>query len=186
MWLTSRGPCLGLFALTVSAGCGAGSPDERPSQPPPIESASPAPAAGQAIVNDDWGLAAVKLPDPCTVLSLKELNATLARTDFSTGRLESAPNGGQSCTFPARAGGGASISIGVQSAESFTAVRAMLEREPSKPHGVPNLGDDAYFWDDRLYVRLGQRSLTVWVAVAGEPSRVSALALAKAVIDKLR
>jgi hypothetical protein len=186
MWSTSRCTCLGLILLAASAGCGAASPDEAASPQPAVDRASAPVAGGQPIVNDDWGLAAVKLPDPCTVLSLADLNATLGRTDLGTGRLESAPNGGQSCTFPAKAGGGASISIGVQSAESFTAVRAMLEREPSKPHGVPSLGDDAYFWDDRLYIRVGQRSLTVWVAVAGEPSRVSALALAKAVIARLR
>ena len=51
---------------------------------------------------------------------------------------------------------------------------ARLDVQIDGPEAVSGVGDDAYYWDARIYVRVGNRSMAIW---NGEPKQAA---------DKLR
>lgn len=180
--MTRRSSTVVLWMLLLgSVGCGTSSPETGTAAAP----AAAAQGAPPAVVSD-WDLASVEIPDPCTLLSREEIVAAVGPRDFGPERQESAANGGRGCAYPVRMGGTLNIAIGAQSADSFRAVRGLLERETPKPTSVSGVGDEAYYWGERLYVRVGKRSLAIGAGSTGEENRAASLALAKAIVPKLR
>lgn len=167
--------------LLAGGGCGASSPEAgMAAQPLAADQAAP-----PSVINES-DLALVEIPDPCALLSREEIVTAVGPRELGPERQESAPNGGRGCSYPARSGGSVNIAVGVQSADSFQAVRGLLDQEANKPESVADIGDEAYYWADRIYVRVGKRSLTIWIGSAGRENRAAVLALAKVVVPKLR
>lgn len=126
--------------------------------------------------------------EACSVLTLDEIKSAIGRGDFSRGKPD---DGGTKCRY-ASGRGSLSVWLSATTKASFDDFRNLLTEQGKKPEAVAGVGDDAYFWDDRLYVRVGNRGLTIDLnknGLAPEPSasiRAKVLALAKAAVPKLR
>ncbi len=111
------------------------------------------------------------------------------RHDFASGRRKDDVT---NCYYSSSRGGLNVWSVPAVSKASFDDFRALLEAQGKAPETVTGVGDDAYFWDERIYVRVGGRGLTIELnqdALNPKPSgarRAVALALAKAGVSRLR
>ena len=127
------------------------------------------------------------VPEACSLLSVEELEKTLGR-QFGRSR-QRQEQSGTSCRFTAGAGGSITVSVAASTKADFDHFRKLLVDQGSKPAVVSGVGDDAYYWDNRIYVRVGNRAMTIW---NGEPQqsaeklRGEVLALAKVLAPKLR
>ena len=127
------------------------------------------------------------VPEACSLLSVEELEKTLGR-QFGRSR-QRQEQSGTSCRFTAGAGGSITVSVAASSKADFDHFRKLLADEGAKPEVVSGVGDDAYYWDNRIYVRVGSRGMTIW---NGEPQqsaeklRSEVLTLAKILAPKLR
>lgn len=128
------------------------------------------------------------VPDACTLLTLPELTAA-AGVNVIRPRPSMAPNGTQ-CRY--RAGlEPLNISIGRTTAREFAEFRTLLIDQGKSVEAVSGLGSQAYWWDDRVYVLLGDLSYSVdlgtsTTAPLTEKHRAAALAVAKALAPKLK
>lgn len=167
----------------------ASAPNAAPAASPasPASTASPAGGATSASTPGAESASTEKI-DACSVLTLDQIKEAVGRSDFSQGKSR---DGGTQCRY---ASGRGSLTVWVSSATkaSFDDFRNLLANEGKKPEPVSGVGDDAYFWDDRLYARIGGHGLTVDLnqnELKSEPSatrREKVLALAKAAAPKLR
>lgn len=127
------------------------------------------------------------VPEACSLLSVEELEKTLGR-QFGRSR-QRQEQSGTSCRFTAGAGGSITVSVAASSKADFDQFRKLLADQGDKPAAVSGVGDDAYYWDNRIYVRVGSRAITIW---NGEPQqsaeklRGEVLMLAKVLAPKLR
>lgn len=88
--------------------------------------------------------------------------------------------------------GGTGSSIGVTlspstSKKTFDEFRALLAEQGEKPEPVSGVGDDAYYWGTRIYVRARNQLLVI--DIANEPEAVvrpQVLALAKLGVPRLK
>jgi hypothetical protein len=163
-----------LVALAIAA-CGRA---PAPAPPAPIAGA-PAPVVSE---HETPPLA----PDPCVLLTPGEVAAALGRSDLGRPQLDSAPNGGRTCRYQAGVGGTVNISVIAQMPDEYDVVRGHLANEQPPPERVAALGDDAYVWNNRLYVRQGSMRVTVWFEGRASSDRAAAARLAAAAIAKLR
>ncbi len=126
-------------------------------------------------------------PDACSLLSVEELEKALGRP-FGRSR-QRQEQSGTSCRFTAGAGGSITVSVATTSKAGFDQFRKLLTDEGKRPEAVSGVGDDAYYWDARIYVRVGARSMTIWNGEpkqAGDKLRGEVLTLAKLLAPKLR
>ena len=97
--------------------------------------------------------------DPCTFFSEQELEQALGY-ELQAGE----PRPGEpSCRFTSFGGGSVTITVPAQAVtpEDFNEFRDMIGPDAEAVSGV---GDAAYFWGSRIYVRRGGRQLTISVA----------------------
>jgi len=127
------------------------------------------------------------VPEACSLLSVEELEKALGR-QFGRSR-QRQEQSGTSCRFTAGTGGSITVSVAASSKADFDQFRKLLADQGNKPAPVSGVGDDAYYWDDRIYVRVGSRAISIW---NGEPQqsaekrRAEVLTLAKVLAPKLR
>ena len=97
--------------------------------------------------------------DPCTFLTKEELQSALGYT-FEAG---TQTPGEPSCRFASSSG--ISVTIALPTADvteaEFNSWRQMAGPSAETLNGV---GDAAYFWGSRLYVRVGTRTFTISIA----------------------
>jgi hypothetical protein len=127
------------------------------------------------------------VPEACSLLSVEELEKTLGR-QFGRSR-QRQEQSGTSCRFTAGAGGSITLSVAASSKADFDHFRKLLADQGNKPAVVSGVGDDAYYWDSRIYVLVGSRTMTIWNGEPQQPAeklRGEVLALAKALAPKLR
>lgn len=104
--------------------------------------------------------------DACTVLSTEEIRTALGRGNLGEARPSPASGGYTDCRFP---GGGAGdfrvtlTSHQKSAVADFKAAPAILEQEGKNIQAIANVGDGAYYWEDRLQFRVGDRIVTIWV-----------------------
>jgi hypothetical protein len=125
------------------------------------------------------------VPDACTVLSLDELSGA-AGVRVLRPRPDTAQDG-SACRF--RAGAETlSVAIGRWTAADRAEFRKLLKEQGMSVEPVPGLGDEAFFWDNRIYVYAGRTHFSVTVGDAGPPAdakrRQMALGVAKALAAK--
>jgi len=125
--------------------------------------------------------------DACTFLGREEIIASLGREDLGAGERR---DGGTECRYNS---GHQSLTVwtnGSLPIESFQDLRDLLKQQQQQVDAVPGIGDDAYFWDDRIYVRVGSRGFTLEIHQNSRerrvPARPALLALARLGAAKLR
>jgi hypothetical protein len=123
--------------------------------------------------------------DPCTLLTVDEINAALGRKDVSAGKFIRESDDVSVCLFAGSGAGDVVIALHRVSANAGPAFE-MLSKitaeqvEASEP--VPDVGDGAYFYDDELDFRVGNR--IVGLSVDRTP-RTEAPAAVKAALTRL-
>jgi hypothetical protein len=129
----------------------------------------------------------VRSADACTLLTSEEI-ATIVAERVRKARPQTAQEG-TACAFP-MASGNLNISLWPTDARKFDEFRKTLTEAGARLESTSGVGDAAYFWDDRIYVRVGNQGLTIW---HGAPQdgvdtrrRNMVVAVAKAGIAKLR
>ncbi|HMN81754.1 MAG TPA: hypothetical protein PKA20_17780 [Burkholderiaceae bacterium] len=130
----------------------------------------------------------VRAADACTLLSSEEIAKIMGQRVRKPS--PSTAQEGTSCRFPT-AMETVTIALWPTTAKSFEEFRKTLVQNGVKVENASGLGDTAYFWDDRVYARVGQQGLTVYLSLAGTGGfdlkrRETAVAIAKAGIAKLR
>jgi hypothetical protein len=158
------------FSLAIAlAGCGGdGSSDSAPST-----SSSATADAGSAI-------------DPCALVTKAEADEALAAasTEERPGEANHPPVL-VTCRYTAPRGAGLAVMTvmvrtGYSDAEAKTGFQGTREVGPTE--AVSDLGDEAFWLGDQLYVLAGRRSLTV----AGDIDRATAERLARQAVDRMR
>ena len=146
--------------------------------------------AGGAALDSAAGVrlsAQAAVPGACSLLSVEELEKALGRP-FGSSR-QRQEQSGTSCRFTAGAGGSITVSVAATSKADFDQFRKLLTDEGKKPEAVSGVGDEAYYWDARIYVRVGSRSMAIWNGEPKQPAdklRGEALTLARLLAPKLR
>jgi hypothetical protein len=129
----------------------------------------------------------VQPPHACALLSTEEI-AQIVGERVRKPRPDTAQEG-TACRFP-MAMETLSISLWPTDAKSFDEFRKTLAASGAKLESTSGVGDVAYFWDDRIYVRVGTHGLTVWLGAPQDGSdpkrRQTVVAVAKAGVAKLR
>jgi hypothetical protein len=100
-----------------------------------------------------------KSTDPCTFLTETDLESAVGYV-FTTGK----PTQGEpSCTFTATSGDSVIVAIPTASVSDaeFNSWKQMAGADAEPVSGI---GDAAYFWNSRLYIRSGTRTATISVA----------------------
>lgn len=135
---------------------------------------SPSPAVAQAV-------------DACSLLSVDEV-AQIVGQRVRPPRPDSAEEG-TACRFPT-ATDSVTVALWPTDATSFIENRDFLSETGEKLEPIPDIGDAAYFWGDRIYVRKGTQGLTIYIGGTGDGSdlklRETVVALARAGLTKLQ
>lgn len=125
--------------------------------------------------------------DACTLLSVDEV-ARITGQRVRPPRPDTAEIG-TSCRFPT-ATESVTIALWPTDASDFEEARAFLSETGETLETIPDFGDAAYFWGDRVYVRKGTQALTIYIGGAGDGSdlerREKVVALARAGLAKLQ
>ena len=103
--------------------------------------------------------------DACTVASADDIKAALARSQLGQARNGRASGGYSECTFPALGAGDVRVLLnppGKNAASDF-ALKEQILKEEHKPFEKLAIGDGAYYYEDRLEFRVGDRIAAVWV-----------------------
>lgn len=136
-----------------------------------------------AIVPAPASVSQAQVPgDPCTIFTKAELEAAFGYP-LQPGRLK---NSGTECGYNGRNNPGISIHTDTvsMSAEDFLQAQTMLEGKP-----VSGIGDAAFFFLSRLYVRVGRRSFTISAGLDEDPSpkvKAALTALGKTAVARAR
>ena len=129
----------------------------------------------------------VQAADACTLLTTQEI-AQIVGTPVRKARPETAQEG-TACRFP-MAMDTLNISLWPTDAKNFEEFRKTLAESGATLENASGVGDAAYFWDDRIYVRVGDQGLTVWLGTPRDGSdperRRTVVAVANAGVAKLR
>lgn len=124
--------------------------------------------------------------DACTLLSVDEVSQIVGQR-VRPPRPDTAQEG-TSCSFPT-ATDTVTIALWPTDAQSFEEARDFLSEIGEELEPATNIGDAAYFWGDRIYVRKGARGLTIYIGGAGDGSdlerREMVVALANAALAKV-
>jgi hypothetical protein len=127
------------------------------------------------------------LPEACTLFTVEEVSKALGRP-LGRSRQKQEP-AGTTCAFSA-AGGTINISVTPSSTKKdFDDMKKLLIDQGVKVEPITGVGDDAYWWDNRIYARVGNRWLAAWNGDPRQPTdkvRKEMLALAALGVPKLR
>jgi hypothetical protein len=138
-----------LFAVLVIATAGCNKTDTSSAAPAVDPTQSPATANTTQAAN----------VDPCAFFTTEDLGAAFGRV-FAPGK---ATPGEPSCTFETTTG--ESVSIALPTAPvSDAEFNSWKQMAGAQADAVSGIGDAAYFWGPRLYVRVGTRTFTISVA----------------------
>jgi hypothetical protein len=132
--------------------------------------------------------------DACTVLSLDEIKSALGRKELAVAKAGRASGGYSDCRFAGSGNGDIRITLSppLSGAKSdFDLKPQIYSDEGKKFEKVTGIGDGAYYWDDTIEFRVGNRIVSLWVnrTPRTEPPAAvkGALAgLARHVVDRLR
>jgi hypothetical protein len=127
--------------------------------------------------------------DACAVITLDDVTIATGRKDFGRAKPK---DGGTSCYYSSPRGSVTVWVVEPQTRKDFDDFRTLLVGQGKAVEDRSGIGDAAYFWDDRLYVHVGTRGLTVQVgpnelkpAAPGEV-RAAVLGLALTGVEALR
>ena|SRR5688572_30735802 len=134
------------------------------------------------------GPAQAAAPDACALFTLEEAGKATGRT-FRRARPDKGPEGTM-CAFIGGTGGNLNVSLSPSSSKkTLDDFRKLLVEQGEKIEPVSGLGDEAFYWGDRLHVRTGSRLLVIYNGDSSQPSakvRPEILALAKLGVTKLK
>ena len=126
-------------------------------------------------------------PDACALFTLEEAGKATGRT-FRRARPDKGPDGTM-CSLVGGTGGSISISLSPSSSKkTLDDFRKLLAEQGEKVEPVNGVGDEAFYWGDRIHVRVGSRLLVIFNGDSSQPSarvRAEILALAKLGVTKL-
>jgi hypothetical protein len=127
-------------------------------------------------------------PDACALFSLEEAGKATGRV-FRRARPDNGPEGTM-CDLIGGTGGNISIALSPSSSKkTVDDFRKLLAEQGEKVEPVTGLGDEAFYWGDRIHVRVGTRLLVIYNGDSSQPSarvRTEILALARLGVTKLR
>jgi|SRR5687768_2946191 len=127
-------------------------------------------------------------PEACALVTLEEAGKATGRT-FRRARPDKGPDGTM-CSLIGGTGGSISISLSPSSSKkNLDDFRKLLADQGEKIEPVNGLGDEAFYWGDRIHVRVGTRLLVIFNGDSSQPSarvRSEILALAKLGAAKLK
>ncbi len=145
-------------------------------------------AAMTAVVVDMRGIGQPTVPEACALFTLGQAGQATGRT-FRRTRPGSQP-GATTCDLIGGTEGNINVVLSPSaSKKDFDEFRTLLEDQGEKLEAVSGVGDDAYYWGTRIYVRAGARHLTIWNGDPMQPAadvRADVLALAKLAQPKLK
>ena len=132
--------------------------------------------------------------DACTVLSADEIKAALGRQSIGAAKASRAPNGFSDCTFPGSGAGDVRIMLEPPSKNAsadFDLKPEILTEERKKFEKLTGVGDGAFYYEDRLEFRAGNRLGAVWVNRTPRTESVAAvktslITLAKRIVQRVR
>ncbi len=127
-------------------------------------------------------------PEACALFTLEEVGMTLGRS-FPRARPGKAP-GATTCAFVGGTEGTINVLVSPSSSKKeFDDLRQLVIEQGEQVEAVTGVGDDAYYWDTRIYLRVGKRCLVIWNSDPSQPAakvRADVLALAELGAAKLR
>jgi hypothetical protein len=127
-------------------------------------------------------------PDACALFTLEEAGKATGRT-FRRARPDKGPDGTM-CALIGGTGGNINIALSPSSSKkTLDDFRKLLAEQGEKIEPVQGLGDEAFYWGDRIHVRIGTRLLVIYNGDSSQPSarvRAEILALAKLGVTKLK
>ena len=127
-------------------------------------------------------------PDACALFTLEEAGKATGRT-FRRARPDKGPEGTM-CDLIGGTGGNINIALSPSSSKkTLDDFRKLLAEQGEKVEPVTGVGDEAFYWGDRIHVRVGSRLLVIFNGDSSQPSakvRAEILALAKLGVTKLK
>ena len=104
--------------------------------------------------------------DACTVLSADEIKSALGRKDIAAATPSRASGGYSDCRFAGSGAGDVRITLSPpmnSTKEDFDVKTHIYADEGKKFEKVAAIGDGAYYWDDTIEFRVGNRLVSLWV-----------------------
>ena len=123
--------------------------------------------------------------DACTVLSAEDIKTALGRKDLAPGKPSRASGGYSDCRFAASGSGDVRVTLSPSlpgAKEDFDLKPQIYKDEGKKFERVGGIGDGAYYWDDTIEFRVGNRLVSLWV---NRTPRTEALPTVKTALTNL-
>lgn len=132
--------------------------------------------------------------DACTVVSADEIKTALGRQQLGAAKASRASGGFSDCTFPGGGAGDVRIVLEPPSKDAaidFDLKEQILAEERKKFEKLASVGDRAFYYEDRLEFRAGNRIGAVWVnrtprTEAAPALKTSLTTLATRIVERLR
>jgi hypothetical protein len=126
--------------------------------------------------------------DACGLFTLEEAGKALGRT-FRRARPDQQP-GGTTCSLSGGTEGSIVLALSpAASKKNFDDFRKLLAEQGEKVEPVKGVGDEAFYWGDRIQVLTGTKMLVIYNGDSTQPSakvRADILTLAKLAVPKLK
>lgn len=126
--------------------------------------------------------------DACALVPLEEAGKATGRK-FRRARSDKGPDG-TTCSLIGGTEGSINVSFSPSSSKkNLDDFRKLLAEQGEKIEPVSGVGDEAFYWGDRIHVRAGTRLLVIWNGDSSQPSdraRADILAIAKLSLSKLK
>ena len=126
--------------------------------------------------------------DACGLFTLEEAGKATDRK-FRRARPGKGPDG-TTCDLIGGTEGNIVVSLSPSSSKkTLDDFRKLLAEQGEKIEPVSGVGDEAFYWGDRIHVRVGNQLLVIFNGDSSQPSaevRADILALAKLAIPKLK
>ena len=140
------------------------------------------------------GAAPAQQVDACSVLSADEIRTALSRKELAPAKPSKASGGYSDCRFAGAGSGDVRITMTPSTAgakEDFDLKPQIYKDEGKKFEKVAGIGDGAYYWDDTIEFRVGNRIVSMWVnrTPRTEPAaavKTALTGLARRATDRLR
>jgi hypothetical protein len=133
-------------------------------------------------------------PDACSVLAADEIRTALGRKELAAAKPSKASGGYSDCRFPGSGSGDVRITMtpSTPGAKNDFDLKPQIYKDDGKKfERVAGIGDDAYYWDDTIEFRVGNRIVSVWVnrtpnTEAPAAVKAALTGLARCIVDRLR
>ena len=133
-------------------------------------------------------LAQSPVPDACALFTLEEAEQATGR-NFRRARPGKQAEG-TTCDLIGGTEGNLAVTLSPSSSKkNLDDFRKLLAEQGEKVEPVSGIGDEAFYWGDRIHVRFGSRLVVIWNGDSSQPSarvRGHILALAKLAAAKLK